>query len=159
VTTGLRINELLALKTESGRRRIRLTSIALDALREHRKCQIEERLALGDAWQDLGYIFASSIGTALDDSNVRKQYYALIKHAGLPQIVFHDLRHSAASWLIAHGVPVNVVSEILGHADPSITMRIYAHALPNSQDRVAAALESLLQQQPQVPPPSDAKDA
>ena len=76
-----------------------------------------------------------------------------------PEIHFHDLRHSAASWLIAQGVPITDVSQMLGHADPSITLRIYAHALPNSQDRVAAALAALLQQQPQASSPDGAKDA
>jgi len=174
VTTGMREGELLALKwpdidlnagalqvrrnrakmlrgradkepkTDSSRRRIRLTPTAVAALREHRTRQLEERLAAGEAWRDLGYVFTTSVGTALDPSNLLKQYRALIKRSGLPPIVFHDLRHSAASWPIAHGVPVNTVSQMLGHADPSITMRIYAHTMPDAQEHAAAVMERLL---------------
>ena len=123
---------------------MRLTPTAVTALKQHRTQQLEERLAAGDAWHDLGYIFASSVGTALDTSILLKQYRTLIKWASLPLIVFHDLRHSAASWLIAHGVPVNTVSQMLGHADPAITMRIYAHTMPDAQDHAVAVMERLL---------------
>src|SRR5262245_2800041 len=111
VTTGMREGELLALKwtdidlssgalqvrrnrakllhgradkdpkTTSGRRRLRVTPTAGAALQQHHTRQLEERLAAGDAWQDLGYVFTSSVGTAFDPSNLLKQYRALIKRA------------------------------------------------------------------------------
>jgi integrase len=175
VATGLRNSELLALKwshvdmtcgvlhvkqtrsrvkkgyvderpkTESGRRDITLIPIVLESLREHRKRQLTERLAAGPAWKDEDRVFPSSIGTALDASNLDKQWDRLKVRAGLPEEMhFHDLRHSAASWLISKGVDVVAVSLMLGHADPSVTLRIYAHAMPGSRAQVAAAMEQLL---------------
>jgi integrase len=175
VATGLRNSELLALKwshvdltsgilhvqrtrsrtakgyiderpkTESGRRDITLIPLAIDALREHRKRQIKERLALGDAWKDEDRVFPMSNGRGMDASNLDKQWDKLRAKAGLPdEMHFHDLRHSAASWLISKGVPLTKVSKMLGHADPSITLRIYAHSLPGDQADVAAAMEQIL---------------
>ncbi len=175
VATGLRNSELLALKwshidmtcgvlhvkqtrsrvakgyvderpkTESGRRDITLIPSALDALRAHKRRQAEERLALGEAWKDEDRVFPSSIGTALDASNLDKQWDKLRTRARLPdEMHFHDLRHSAASWLISKGVPLTKVSKMLGHADPSITLRIYAHSLPGDQAEVATAMEQIL---------------
>lgn len=147
-------------KTASGVRDINLIPLAVDALRAHKLCQNDERLRMGNEWHDEDRVFPSSIGTALDPANLTKQWYKLVAKAGLPEIHFHDLRHSAASWLLAQGVPITDVSKMLGHADASITLRIYAHALPNSQERVAAALALLLPQQPaQAAPQGDAKDA
>ncbi len=131
-------------KSASGTRDIKLVPMALEALKEHRICQAQARLALGAAWVDEDRVFASSHGTAMDPSNLRKQWRKLVDRAGLPEIHFHDLRHSAASWLLSQGVPVADVAKMLGHADPSITLRIYAHAMPDSQDRVAAAMEVML---------------
>lgn len=134
-----------APKTASSARDIKLVSMTLDALRAHRAHQAEYRLMLGDRWVDEDRIFPSSSGTAMDASNLRKQWLKLLNRAGLsPDIHFHDLRHSAASWLLAQGVPITDVSKMLGHADPSVTLRIYAHAMPDSQDRVLAAMEFLL---------------
>jgi len=186
VATGLRNSELLALKwshidmtcgtlhvrrtrsrvasgyvderpkTESGRRDITLIPSVLDALRAHKRRQAEERLRIGEAWHDEDRVFPSSIGTALDASNLDKQWDRLRAKAGLPdEMHFHDLRHSAASWLISKGVPITKVSKMLGHADPSITLRIYAHSLPGDQDEVAAAMEQILSRPPVTPAPDD----
>lgn len=132
-------------KTASSARDIKLVAMTVDVLRAHRASQAQERLLLGDRWVDEDRIFPSSMGTAMDASNLRKKWLKLLSQAGLSEdIHFHDLRHSAASWLLARGVPITDVSKMLGHADPSITLRIYAHAMPDSQDRVLAAMEFLL---------------
>jgi integrase len=62
----------------------------------------------------------------------------------VPVIRFHDLRHTAATLLIAAGVPAKVVSEMLGHADVATTLRIYAHVLPNMQRDAATVMERVL---------------
>ncbi len=61
----------------------------------------------------------------MDNSNLLKEYYSILKSVGLQKIRFHDLRHTAASLMLNHGIPVIVVSKILGHAKPSITLDIY----------------------------------
>ena len=76
----------------------------------------------------------------------------LLKAAGLPQETrFHDLRHTAASLLLGEGVPVPVVSQLLGHADSSITLKVYAHMLPDHQGVAALAMNGLLEE-PTVEP-------
>jgi integrase len=146
-------------KTSAGRRDIKLIPLALDALRAHKRAQGLERLRLGEAWQDQDRVFPSSIGTAMNGPNLDKHWHRITARARLPEIHFHDLRHSAASWLISHGVPIPEVSELLGHSGADITSRIYAHTLPGSQDRVAAALQQILQRpSPSVTPAVPGQD-
>lgn len=56
---------------------------------------------------------------------------------------FHDLRHSAASLLLAEGTPVRLVSELLGHSDVKTTLSIYAHSIPGAQEQAASAMDRL----------------
>lgn len=94
----------------------------------HRARQAEERLRLGDSWEDNNPVFPNALGRLYDANHWRSDwYYPLLKRAGLPRIRPHDLRHTAA---LAHGVPVKVVSEMLGHAKVGITLSIYGHILP-----------------------------
>lgn len=153
-------------KTASSTRDIKLVSMSVDALRTHRASQAAQRLTLGTAWIDQDRVFPSSVGTALDAANLNRQWHRLLRRAnleGLTDVHFHDLRHSAASWLLAQGVPITDVSKMLSHADPSITLRIYAHAMPDSQERVVAAMEFLLgrrrQQTAAATTKEDAQDA
>jgi integrase len=134
-------------KTKRGRRKIVLTPLAIAALHEHRKRQLEERMRVADMWQESGYVFTTPLGAPLDASGARKAYYRLIKQAGLQRIRPHDLRHSAATLLLLQGVPVKVVSEMLGHASVAITMDLYSHVLPDMQRDAAAAMQSLLRRQ------------
>lgn len=70
----------------------------------------------------------------------------LLRLACLPaEVRFHDLRHTSASLLLGEGVPVPVVSQLLGHADSSITLRVYAHALPDHLGTAALVMNGLLE--------------
>jgi integrase len=131
-------------KTAHSRRKIALTSAAVEALRQHRARQLEERLALGEVWEEHDLVFPNTIGMPMDGINLlRREFLPLLVRAGLPRIRFHDLRHTAATLMLAQGVNVKVVSEMLGHADVAITLRIYAHVLPDMQASATAALDSL----------------
>ena len=66
------------------------------------------------------------------------------KHAGCPRIRFHDLRHSAAALMLERGVPVKMVSEMLGHTSVGITLDLYAHVTPTMQRQAVAAIEAIL---------------
>ena len=68
----------------------------------------------------------------------------LLKWAGLPEIRFHDLRHTCATLLLTKNVNPKVVSEMLGHATIAITLDTYSHVLPNMQESAAAAMEEVL---------------
>jgi integrase len=87
-------------------------------------------------------VFTNAVGNALDPTNLtRSAFKPLVVRAGVPLIRFHDLRHTAATLLLKEGIPVKVVSELLGHSDVAITLRIYAHVLPEMQAQATAALE------------------
>jgi integrase len=126
-----------APKTASGKRTIRLPKLALDALRDH----VDEYA--GDLW-----VFPSTAGTSISCHNLyNRSWKPLLKAAGLPhETRFHDLRHTAASLLIAAGVPIPVVSNQLGHANPAITMRVYAHMLGDQAGLAALAMNGLLEE-------------
>jgi integrase len=126
-------------KSQSSLRNITLPQPALEALREHRTRQVEERLAAGDEWQGEKWklVFTTGLGTPLDASNVLRYFQNALKRAGLPHQRFHDMRHACASLLLAMGVPDHVVMNILGHSSISITKNIYAHVYPSMQREAA----------------------
>ncbi|MEJ7818776.1 MAG: site-specific integrase, partial [Rubrobacteraceae bacterium] len=173
VTAGLRQGELLGLKWEdvdleagmlqvrrtlsearSGRvfespksgkgRSVRLTKRATAALRAHRKAQLEERMARAGLWQDNGLVFPSTTGTPLGARNLVRSYKLRLERAGLPDIRFHDLRHTCATLLLRQGVHVKFVQELLGHGDVALTLNVYSHVLPDMGDAAAGAMDDAL---------------
>jgi integrase len=136
---------LTDLKSRSSRRVVKIPALAVEALRTHRLRQLEERLALGEAWQNPELVFATTIGTPLAPSNLTRQSFRpLLKRAKLPQIRFHDLRHSCATLLLEAGVHPKIVSERLGHSAVSLTLDTYSHVLPSMQRAAAEKIDALL---------------
>jgi integrase len=131
-------------KSASGRRVIVLGKSTIEKLREYKNNQLKERILLGEKWQDYDLIFPSPIGTPLDPSNVLKAYKDCLKRAGLPNLRFHDLRHSAATLMLQQGVNPKIVSERLGHSDISLTLNTYSHVLPPMQEEAAEKMDDLL---------------
>ncbi len=117
-------------KSERSRRMLPLPEFAVKALRAHRVRQHQARLVAGSRWRDTGQVFTTSIGTPMDTSRVSKLFRKALKKAGLPHKRFHDLRHTAASLLLAQGVQPRVVMETLGHSQISVTMNTYTHVMP-----------------------------
>ena len=89
-------------------------------------------------------IFPSPIGTPLDPSNIVKAYKRSLKAAGLPEIRFHDLRHTAATLMLQEGINPKIVQERLGHSDISLTLNTYSHVLPHMQEDAAEKMDELL---------------
>lgn len=90
-------------------------------------------------------IFCNLLGRPIEASNLlQREFYSLLKRAGLPQVRFHDLRHTAATLLLLQGIHPKVVSEMLGHSQIGITMNLYSHVLPNMQRDAPAAMDRLL---------------
>lgn len=131
-------------KSKRSRRTIALPDIVRRALRAHRTRQLEERLLAGSAWRDTGFVFTTGIGTPLDPRNAQTAFKAVLRQAGLRPQRFHDLRHAAATLLLAQGVLPRTVMEILGHSQISVTMDTYSHIFPelkqDAADRMNAAL-------------------
>ena len=135
--------ELVEPKTQQSRRTLPLPAVLLAALKTHRTRQLEERLAAGPAWKDQGLVFPSTVGTPIEPRNLTRHFKNVLQSAGLPNIRFHDLRHTAASLLVAQGVHPRVVMEILGHSQISLTMNTYAHVLPEAQREATAWMDTL----------------
>ncbi len=124
---------------------IRLPLRTVEALKAHRARQAEEKLKAGSLFQDGGLVFATEIGTPLEPSNIdRRSFKPLLKKAGLPDMRFHDLRHTCATVLLTEGVNPKFVQELLGHADIGLTLGTYSHFLPSMGDQTANAMESAL---------------
>src|SRR5579872_1117279 len=132
-------------KTERSRRSITIAPLALEKLKAHRVKQLEAKLKAGAAWQEHDLVFCTTIGTHLSSSRTFfEQFKGLLKKANLPDIRFHDLRHSSASMLLSLGVHPKVVQEILGHSQISMTMDIYSHVLPTIQREAIHRLNDVL---------------
>jgi integrase len=163
-TTGVRLGELLALrwsdldlstrrlwvrrsitrkgtvqepKTRGSVRAIAITQTLVAALREHR---MASPFRSNDA-----LIFCTSKGTPLDGVNlVRREFKPALRRGCLPEIRFHDLRHSFASLLIAQGEHPKLISEQLGHASVKITMDRYGHLMDQSYGDASSRLDAAL---------------
>jgi integrase len=100
---------------------------------------------VGSLWRENGLIFASEVGEPLDRCDLtNRRFKPLLKRAGLPQIRFHDLRHTCATLLLSKNVNPKIVSEMLGHATIAITLDTYSHVLPTMQESAAKAMEDAL---------------
>ena len=141
-------------KTARSRRLITLPDLALESLKRHRASQLEQRLVSGPEWESNDLVFCNDRGQYLYGTHItRGPFKRLLKRAGLPEIRFHDLRHSAATLLLSEGVHSKLVQELLGHSTITITMDTYSHVLPGLQREVASRMDAVLK------PPKRAVDA
>jgi integrase len=131
-------------KSAAGKRAIMISSTMVEKLREHLDHQQQERQIAGPNWQENDLIFPSIIGTPLDHRNLFRDFKELLKKTGLPNIRFHDLRHTAASLMLLQGIHPKVVQERLGHSDISLTLNTYSHVLPSMQEEAAEKMDELL---------------
>jgi len=133
------------LKTAKSRRGVRLTSAAAEALRGQLERQMEEMERMGSLYQPGGLVFATESGTLINPSNLRnRSFKPLLKRAGLPDICFHDLRHTCATLLLSQGTHPKLVQELLGHATIAMTLDTYSHFLPSMGDQTVRAMEAAL---------------
>jgi integrase len=132
-----------APKTKYGRRLVTLPASTVALLREHRKAQLEQRLALGLGKEgDDALVFPNWDGSIRSPNGVTKEWTLAMRKAGL-KATLHGLRHIHASTLIASGLDVLTISRRLGHGSPAITLGVYGH-LFKTDDRAAAIMEAAL---------------
>ena len=132
-------------KTRRGRRQVNLTPRTVNALKAHRKRQLEERMRLAETSKDYGLVFSTSVGTPVNPENlVNRSFKPLLKKAKLPEIRFHNLRHTCATLLLCRGVHPKLVQELLGHATIAMTLDTYSHYLPSMGDQAAVAMGEAL---------------
>src|SRR5712691_10092345 len=131
-------------KTEHSRRTIPIPEVCLVALRHHRAQQAEEKLALGQAYQDHGLVFCQADGEPMDPHTINFYFSQALARAGLPAIRVHDARHTFATWLLEQGVSPKVVQTMLGHSDIGTTLNIYSHVSLDLEKQAAATLNAVL---------------
>jgi integrase len=131
-------------KTDASTRLIALDAVTLEALREHRKQQLEERLAWGPAWIDSGLMFTCENGAPINPERLTRWFEARVRASGLPLIRLHDLRHTHATLALQAGVHAKVVQERLGHSSISMTLDTYSHAIPAMQEDAAERVANLV---------------
>lgn len=126
---GGRTVEREKAKNKSSRRSVYLLPEVAEALDRRREGQARERELAGPAWKESDLVFTTRRGGPLHASDVlRRDFKPLAKRAGLPEGAnIRQLRHSCASYLLARGVPLKVISSLLGHSRIGITADIYAH--------------------------------
>ena len=112
-------------------------------LREHRKWQIELRLAIGQGGQPF-LVFSNVEGRLLSPDNLSRDWGRVCRQRRLARVSFHSLRHTHASLLLAAGVPMLTVSRRFGHAKVSTTLDVYGHLMPGADADAAKAIEGVL---------------
>lgn len=131
-----------APKTKKSRRVLPIPAVLIPLLKAHKRAQTARQLA-SPIWTDSGLVFTTATGSGIDPRNALRSFSAACDRAGIDRHRLHDLRHSAATALLAQGVSMKVVSELLGHSQIGTTANIYGHVLSESladaTDKLAAA--------------------
>ena len=151
----IRINQALVLqgkgntpaicevKTPNSRRVLHMSQDVLEVLENHRRYQGEQHAFMGTDWHHTGLVFTTTIGTPIHPRNALRSFKRLVTGADITPIRLHDLRHTHASLALQKGIPVEVVSERLGHARVDITLNTYRHLY--EAERQQAALQRVAQ--------------
>jgi integrase len=132
-------------KSRNSRRTLALPEFALAALKSHKVRQTEDRLKAGALWcNGLNLVFTTPLGEPLNPSSLTRRFRLALTALKLPQMRFHDLRHSCAALLIAEGVHPRLIMETLGHSQISLTMNRYGHVGQVVQREVAGHMDGLI---------------
>jgi len=131
-------------KTPESRRTLALPRKCVEALREHRVRQAQDRLAAGPLWQDHGLVFASAVGTPMDDHNVRRMFRVITEEAGRGTgWVPREMRHTFVSLPSARGVPVEAIALLAGHNQTATTELVYRHQIVPALTRGAEVMDQI----------------
>lgn len=131
-------------KTHGSRRVVNVPKPVLTLLKQLRASEKASKDQLGPAWADSGFIFTNAIGGPLDPRNLLRDFKKICKDAELGDWHIHELRHSAASLMLAQGVKLQVVSDVLGHSSIRMTADVYGHLLDPDRESAATAITEVL---------------
>lgn len=132
-------------KTKQSRRTIPLPVSLIKELQRHRIIQLEQKMKLGEAYENLDLVFPTDIGTPQSYKNLDKRHYKpILEAANLEGFRLYDLRHSTATLLLSEGVNPKIVAERLGHSTIVLTLDTYSHVLPGMQEAATEKLERIL---------------
>jgi integrase len=124
---------------------VTLPAVAISALRHHQTLQAEEQRWAGRRWSNpWNLAFTGKLGKPLDERSVLRWFQNLLALAGLPKMRLHDLRHSAVAILLAQGVNIKAISELLGHSSVAFTLQVYGHLLEETKRETADKMNSAL---------------
>lgn len=132
-------------KTARSRRTITIPKILVDVLAQHRKQTDERRRLFGADYLDADLVIALPDGSPWPPDRFTDAYVAFTRKIGARGIRFHDLRHTHASQLLREGIPVKTVAQRLGHANPSVTLNVYAHVMTGDDERAATSWKTCSQ--------------
>jgi integrase len=127
-------------KSEDSQRVLPIPEPLLIELKAAKKRQAAEKLTLGGAYADLGYVVCDEAGQPYHPDSLSKMWAKAVAAAGVPRIRLHDARHTCGTTMHLQGVPAAVIAAWLGHADVAFTMRTYVHSQP---DALADGAQSL----------------
>ena len=130
-------------KTRAGHRSIKLGPNTLAVLREHRKFQGQRRLCRDPDWDESNLMFTQESGAPWGPRQVQRAFKKLLSAADLPDMRFHDLRHTSGTHMMANKVDPVTVQRRLGHANASTTMNTYGHTVPWAQEKAAEVMDEI----------------
>ena len=131
-------------KTETSNRVISIPDSITKLLKDYKRKQLEQRLKLGDKWQNTNRLFVQWDGSPMHPDTIGKWFKPYIEKLGLPIIKFHGIRHTNATLMIANNVDIATVSARLGHASINTTIKYYVHPLEKNMRKAAYVLQDLL---------------
>ena len=135
---------LLEPKTDRSRRLVVLPEAVRAALQAHRTRQKMDRLVAGSRWTDSGHVFATMLGRPHHAATISRAFEHALARAELPHTRFHDLRHSAATFLLSQGFGLEDVKNLLGHSTIVLTSNTYGHVLEQRQHEMARGMDAVL---------------
>lgn len=140
VVSGTEVSYVEDTKSEASKRTLPMSDEMTTYLKGVKAKQEQDKVKYGNTYHDDGYVCANEDGTVIHPQYLSRKFKKLLEKNDLPVIRLHDLRHSAATNLLAMGFSIKDVSVWLGHADITTTLNIYSHVLEESKVDMAEAL-------------------
>lgn len=131
-------------KNFTSQRVLKLSDVVVDILKEYKIWQTQQRLLMGDRWENSNRIFTAENGGPINPDVITDWFHKFIQKTDMPSISIHSLRHTNATLQIAGGVPITTVAGRLGHANETTTGKIYAHAIKSANEAAADTLQDIL---------------